>query len=66
MISSLSIDHPLRDLGARINLQPHLGGPTMDYRYAAARLVIDDIARLQKGEELENEIKPWRAQMMTH
>ena len=38
----------------------------MDYRYAAARLVIDDIARLQKGEELENEIKPWRAQMMTH
>lgn len=62
----LAADHPLRDLGARINLQPHLGGPTMDYRYAAARLVIDDIARLQKGEELENEIKPWRAQMMTH
>lgn len=62
----LAADHPLRELGARINLQPHLGGPTMDYRYAAARLVLDDIARLQKGEELQNEIKPWRAQMMTH
>ena len=62
----LPADHPLRTLGARVNIQPHLGGPTMDYRYAAARLVIDDIARMQKGEELQNEIKPWRAQMMTH
>lgn len=62
----LAADHPLRELGDRINLQPHLGGPTMDYRYAAARLVLDDIARLQNGEELQNEIKPWRAQMMTH
>ena len=62
----LAADHPLRSLGARVNIQPHLGGPTMDYRYAAARLVLDDIVRMQKGEELENEIKPWRAQMMTH
>ena len=62
----LPADHPLRALGARVNIQPHLGGPTIDYRYAAARLVLDDIARMQKGEELQNEIKPWRAQMMTH
>lgn len=61
----LAADHPLRTVGPRVNLQPHLGGPTMDYRYAAARLVIDDIIRFQNGEELENEIKPWRAQMMT-
>lgn len=61
----LPADHPLRDLGWRVNLQPHLGGPTMDYRYAAARLVIDDLKRFQNGEPLENEILPWRAQMMT-
>ena len=23
-------------------------------------------ARLQKGDELQNEIKPWRSKMMTH
>ncbi len=62
----LAADHPLRSAGPRVNLQPHLGGPTIDYRYACARLVIDDIIRFQNGEELENEIKPWRAQMMTH
>lgn len=61
----LAADHPLRSAGPRVNLQPHLGGPTIDYRYACARLVIDDIIRFQNGEELENEIKPWRAQMMT-
>lgn len=61
----LPADHPLRALGHQVNLQSHKAGPTVDYRHAAARLVFDDIARMQKGEDLENEIKPWRAQMMT-
>ena len=61
----LAVEHPLRDLGWRVNLQPHLGGPTIDYRYAAARLVIDDLKRFQDGEPLQNEILPWRAKMMT-
>ena len=58
-------DSPLRKLGHQVNLQPHLGGPTIDYRPAAARLVFDDIKRFQNGEELQNEILPWRAAMMT-
>lgn len=61
----LKPDHPLRELGWRVNLQPHLAGPTIDYRYAAARLVIDDVKRFQNGEPLQNEILPWRAKMMT-
>lgn len=61
----LPMDSPLRQMGHRVNLQPHLGGPTIDYRPAAARLVIDDIQRYQNGEELQNEILPWRAAMMT-
>lgn len=61
----LPMDHPLRQMGYRVILQPHLGGPTIDYRPAAARLVIDDIKRFQNGEELQNEILPWRAAMMT-
>lgn len=47
-------------------LMPHCGGPTLDRRYAAARLVIDDIRHLKNGEPLENEISPTRAAMMTH
>ena len=47
-------------------LFPHIGGPTLDRRPACARVVFEDIARLQKGEELQNEIKAWRSRMMTH
>lgn len=59
------MDSPIRQLGPDVLLMPHMAGPTMDRRPAAARLVIDDAKRLIAGEPLENEILPWRAKMMT-
>lgn len=59
------MDSPLRKMSDDVLLMPHMGGPTMDYRYYSAKLVIDDIRRFQNGEELQNEILPWRAKMMT-
>lgn len=58
-------DSPLRHLDNAI-LMPHRGGPTTDRRHYAARLALEDIERLQKGEALQNEISPARAAMMTH
>lgn len=58
-------DSPLRHLDNAI-LLPHRGGPTTDRRAVAARLTIDDIIRLQKGEPLQNEISATRAEQMTH
>lgn len=58
-------DSPLRHLDNAI-LLPHRGGPTTDRRAFAARLTIDDIIRLQKGEPLQNEISATRAEQMTH
>lgn len=60
----LPMDSPLRKLD-NVILMPHTGGPTVDRRPACARVVIGDIARLQQGLPLENEIVSWRAKMMT-
>ena len=60
-----AMDSPLRGTD-NIYMFPHIGGPTIDRRPACARVVFEDIARLQKGEELQNEIKAWRSKMMTH
>ena len=48
-----------------LHMQPHLGGPTMDQRPAAARVVFEDIQRLQNGEPLQNEISAARSKTMT-
>ena len=58
-------ESPLRHLENAI-LMPHRGGPTTDRRHYAALLALEDIARFQKGEALQNEISPARAAMMTH
>lgn len=59
-------DSPLRHLENAI-LMPHQGGPTTDRRHYAARLALEDIERLQKGEALQNEISPAREPpQMTH
>lgn len=58
-------DSPLRHL-ENVILLPHRGGPTTDRRAVAARLVLDDIAHLLKGEPLQNEVSPERAAQMTH
>ena len=50
----------------RLHMLPHMAGPTPDQRPACARLVIEDIARFQKGEALQNEITASRATTMTH
>lgn len=60
----LSMDSPLRHMD-NVYLQPHLGGPTMDYRRAAARLVLEDVRRFQLGQPMENEISQQRSAMMT-
>lgn len=49
----------------RLHMMPHMAGPTIDQRPAAARIVIEDIARFQKGEPLQHEINASRAQTMT-
>lgn len=50
----------------RLHMLPHMAGPTPDQRPACARLVIEDIARFQKGEPLQHEIAASRATTMTH
>lgn len=60
----LPLDHPLRSLH-NVHLQPHLAGPTMDQRPAAARIVLEDIRRFQNGESLFQEITQNRASTMT-
>lgn len=60
----LSMDSPLRHMD-NVYLQPHLGGPTMDYRRAAARIVLEDILRYRQGQPMENEISRQRCAMMT-
>lgn len=47
-------------------LMPHCGGPTIDKRCDAARLVLDDILRLQQGVPLQNEIVAARAATMSN
>ncbi len=60
----LQSDSLLRTMD-NVFLQPHLAGPTMDRRWAAARLVLDDILRFQQGLPMENEISQTRSAMMT-
>ena len=50
---------------SRLHMMPHMAGPTIDQRPACARMVIEDIARFQKGEPLEHEISASRSQTMT-
>lgn len=47
-------------------LMPHCGGPTVDKRRDAARLVLDDILRMQQGLPLQNEIAADRAATMSN
>lgn len=47
-------------------LMPHCGGPTTDKRCDAARLVLDDILRMQQGMPLQNEIVAARAATMSN
>lgn len=59
-------EHPFWTIPAdRLHMMPHMGGPTMDQRPAAARFVFEDIIRFQKGEPLQNEISASRSQTMT-
>lgn len=47
-------------------LMPHCGGPTTDKRCDAAKLVLDDILRLQQGAALQNEVGAARAATMSN
>lgn len=59
-------EHPFWKIPVEtLHMQPHLGGPTMDQRSAAARFVFEDIIRFQKGEPLQNEITAARSQTMS-
>lgn len=58
-------DSPLRQLDSSLIMQPHLGGPTLDYRPVAARYAIADMMRWLKGEALEHEVLAWRAKTMS-
>lgn len=59
-------DHPFWSVPAdRLHMMPHMGGPTIDQRPAAARFVFEDIQRLQNGEPLQNEITASRSKTMT-
>lgn len=60
----LAMDSPLRQM-KNVYLQPHLGGPTADYRYAATRLVLEDVYRYQQGDPMQNTISKARSAMMT-
>ena len=60
----LDPNSPLRACENAI-LIPHMAGPTLDRRPAAAHAVIDDIERLQQGLELQHEISPEKAARMT-
>lgn len=61
----LSMSSSLRGMD-NVILMPHKGGPTQDLRPDAARIVLEDVARFQRGEPMQNEISPSRAKMMTH
>lgn len=62
----LVAESPLWNVPAnRLFMLPHMAGPTPDQRPACARLVIEDIARFQKGEALQNEITASRSATMT-
>jgi len=63
-VEPLPQDSPLRRL-ENVLLQPHLGGPTMDRRPAAAKAVLDDIRRLQEGIPLQHEISQRRMKTMS-
>lgn len=49
----------------RLHMMPHMAGPTIDQRPAAARIVIEDAIRFANGEPLQHEISAFRAQTMT-
>lgn len=63
-VEPLPLDSPLRGQKNAL-LIPHMGGPAIDRRPYCAKLVLEDIERLQKGQALENEITPSRANTMT-
>lgn len=57
-------DAPIRQCKNAL-LMPHMGGPTMDMRGVVTLELCKDIARLQKGEQLEYEISAAAARRMT-
>ncbi len=63
-VEPLPADSPLRKTPNTI-LIPHMAGPTLDRRVDAARIVIEDIERFIKGEELKHEIKAEKAGQMS-
>ena len=58
-------DSPLRQLEESLIMQPHLGGPTLDYRPVAARYALEDLVRWQKGEPACHEVTANRAKTMS-
>ena len=58
------MDSPLRK-SENVLLIPHMAGPTIDQRAAAARFTIEDIERMMKGEPLQHEITQKRASVMS-
>lgn len=63
-IEPLPMDSELRHLDNCI-LIPHMGGPTIDRRSDAARIVLEDIYRYQHNIPLKHEISKIRATQMT-
>lgn len=59
-----AMDSPLRK-SENVLLIPHMAGPTIDQRAAAARFTIEDIERMMKGEPLQHEITQKRASVMS-
>ena len=58
-------ESPLRQLDDSLIMQPHLGGPTLDYRPVAARYALEDLARWQQGLPLEHEVTASRSKTMS-
>ena len=64
-VEPLPADSGLRGM-ENVILLPHCGGPTVDKRCDAARLVLDDILRMQQGLPLQNEVVAARAATMSN
>jgi len=46
-------------------LIPHMGGPTIDRRVFCTKMILEEIERFKRGEELEHEISSAYASRMT-
>jgi len=61
---TIPLQSDLREL-REVLMMPHHAGPTIDYRRYAARYVLEDLERFQKGEPLQHEIGKARMNTMT-